>query len=243
MTEQEKRRRRREMERRMRARQNFRGREGQERSGTLAFRTYVTAVLVGGCLLISLFESKTSDMVCNKLKETIACLFFGRSMKGMKGSTVPIRKNRPSLLVWKGLAWERKTEDWLAPVSGVVTSDCGKRENPLLHKQELHDGLDIAVPQGSEVVAVKSGRVSEVRTSATYGKLLQFETTDGYTILYAHLSEILVKKGEKIKQGQVVAKSGNTGLSTGPHLHYGIYRDGKLLNPMEYLPEGATEKV
>ena len=138
----------------------------------------------------------------------------------MKGSTVPIRKNRPSVLVWKGLAWERKTEDWLAP-----------------------DGLDIAVPEGTEVVAVKSGRVTEVRTSATYGKLLRFETTDGYTILYAHLSEILVKKGEKIKQGQVVAKSGNTGLSTGPHLHYGIYRDGKLLNPMEYLPERATEKV
>ena len=142
----------------------------------------------------------------------------------MKGSTVPIRKNRPSVLVWKGLAWERKTEDWLAPVSGGVTSDCGKRENPILHKQELHDGLDIAVPEGTEVVAVKSGRVTEVRTSATYGKLLRFETTDGYTILYAHLSEILVKKGEKIKQGQVVAKSGNTGLSTGPHLHYGIYR-------------------
>lgn len=83
----------------------------------------------------------------------------------MKGSTVPIRKNRPSVLVWKGLAWERKTEDWLAPVSGVVTSDCGKRENPLLHKQELHDGLDIAVAEGTEVVAVKSGRVTEVRTS------------------------------------------------------------------------------
>lgn len=162
----------------------------------------------------------------------------------MKRSIAPIRKNRPSVLVWKGLAWERKKEDWLAPVAaGVVTSDCSKRENPLLHRQELHDGLDIAVPQGTEVVAVKSGRVTEVRTSATYGKLLQFETTDGYTILYAHLSEILVGQGEKIKQGQVVAKSGNTGLSTGPHLHYGIYRKGKLLNPMEYLPEGAAEKV
>ena len=162
----------------------------------------------------------------------------------MKRSIAPIRKNRPSVLVWKGLAWERKKEDWLAPVeAGVVTSDCGKRENPLLHKQELHDGLDIAVPQGTEVVAVKSGRVTEVRTSATYGKLLRFETTDGYTILYAHLSEILVGQGEKIKQGQVVAKSGTTGLSTGPHLHYGIYREGKLLNPMEYLPEGAAEKV
>ena len=137
----------------------------------------------------------------------------------MKRSIAPIRKNRPSVLVWKGLAWERKKEDWLAPVAAGV------------------------VPQGTEVVAVKSGRVTEVRTSATYGKLLRFETTDGYTILYAHLSEILVGQGEKIKQGQVVAKSGNTGLSTGPHLHYGIYREGKLLNPMEYLPEGTTEKV
>ena len=154
----------------------------------------------------------------------------------MKGSTVPIRKNRPSLLVWKGLAWERKTEDWLAPVAaGVVTSDCGKRENPLLHKQELHDGLDIAVAEGTEVVAVKSGRVTEVRTSATYGKLLRFETTDGYTILYAHLSEILVKKGEKIKQGQVVAKSGNTGLSTGPHLHFEIRVNGTPVNPLLYF--------
>ena len=145
------------------------------------------------------------------------------------------------MLTWTGLAWERKTEDWIAPVSGVVTSACGERENPILQKQEVHDGLDIAVSEGTAVVAVKSGTVTEVRTSATYGKLLRYETTDGYTILYAHLSEILVKKGENIKQGQVVAKSGNTGLSTGPHLHYGIYRDGTLLNPMEYLPKGAAE--
>ena len=145
------------------------------------------------------------------------------------------------MLTWTGLAWERKTEDWIAPVSGVVTSACGERENPILQKQEVHDGLDIAVSEGTAVVAVKSGMVTEVRTSATYGKLLRYETTDGYTILYAHLSEILVKKGESIKQGQVVAKSGNTGLSTGPHLHYGIYRDGTLLNPMEYLPKGTAE--
>ena len=145
------------------------------------------------------------------------------------------------MLTWTGLAWERKTEDWIAPVSGVVTSACGERENPILQKKEVHDGLDIAVSEGTAVVAVKSGTVTEVRTSATYGKLLRYETTDGYTILYAHLSEILVKKGENIKQGQVVARSGNTGLSTGPHLHYGIYRDGTLLNPMEYLPKGTAE--
>ncbi len=147
------------------------------------------------------------------------------------------------MLSWAGVSWERKTEDWLAPAMGVVTSAYGERENPILHKQEVHDGLDIAVPEGTEVVAVKSGTVTEVRTSATYGKLLRYETTDGYTVFYAHLSEILVKKGEKIKQGQMVARSGNTGLSTGPHLHYGIYRGETMLDPMDYLPQGTAEKV
>ena len=92
MMEQEKRRRRREMERRMRARQNFRGREGQERIGTFAFRTYVTAVLVGGCLLISLFQSKTSDMVCNKLKETIAYQISTEEVQKWKSRGAALRK-------------------------------------------------------------------------------------------------------------------------------------------------------
>lgn len=83
------------------------------------------------------------------------------------------------------------------------------------------------------MAAVKSGRVTEVRTSKTYGRLLRYETTDGYEILYAHLSEVLVEEGEKIRQGQVIARSGNTGLSTGPHLHYGIRKDGVLLDPLE----------
>lgn len=120
-------------------------------------------------------------------------------------------------------------------MEGVITSYCGERENPILHKQELHNGLDIAVAEGTDVVAVKSGTVTEVRTSATYGKLLKYETEDGYEVMYAHLSQVLVKKGEKIEQGQIVAKSGNTGLSTGPHLHYSLWQDGELLDPMEYL--------
>ncbi|MBR2062510.1 MAG: M23 family metallopeptidase [Anaerotignum sp.] len=89
--------------------------------------------------------------------------------------------------------------------------------------------------EGTDVIAVKSGMVTEVRTSATYGKVLQYETADGYTVMYAHLSEVLVQEGEEIRQGQIVAKSGNTGLSTGPHLHYSLWKDEVLLDPMEYL--------
>ena len=139
------------------------------------------------------------------------------------------------MLTWSGLQWEKKQEDWLSPVEGVITSYCGERENPILHKQENHNGLDTAVPEGTGVIAVKSGTVTEVRTSATYGKVLEYETKDGYRVMYAHLSKVLVKQGEEIKQGQVVAKSGNTGLSTGPHLHYSLWKGETLLDPMEYL--------
>ena len=147
------------------------------------------------------------------------------------------------MLTWKGLSWEKKQEDWIDPVQGMITSACGTRENPILQKEELHNGVDIAVAEGTEVLAVKSGRVTEVRLSATYGKLLKYETADGYEIWNAHLSEILVEKGDVVKQGQVVARSGNTGLSTGPHLHYGIYRDGVLLDPMDFLQGNEAEKI
>ena len=84
------------------------------------------------------------------------------------------------------------------------------------------------------MLAVKSGTVTEVRNSATYGKLVKYQTTDGYEVMYAHLSEVLVQTGEKIRQGQTIARSGNTGLSTGPHLHYSVWKDGELVDPMTF---------
>ena len=148
-------------------------------------------------------------------------------------SIILILRILPSLLT--GVLWEKKREEWLPPVEGVITSACGERVNPILGKRENHNGLDIAVAEGTAVIAVKSGKVTEVRTSATYGKLLEYETTDGYTVMYAHLSKVLVQEGEQVKQGQKVAESGNTGLSTGPHLHYSLWKGKKLLDPMEYL--------
>ena len=145
----------------------------------------------------------------------------------------------PSLMTWNGLKWEKKQEEWLWPVDGVITSQWGERQNPLLHKQEFHDGLDIAVAEGTKVVAVRSGRVTEVRTSATYGRLLKYETEDGYEVMYAHLSEVLVQEGQMIRQGQIIARSGNTGLSTGPHLHYSLWKEETLLDPMDYLTADA----
>ena len=119
-----------------------------------------------------------------------------------------------------------KTEGFCNPAEGIVTSSCGERENPLLEKTEFHNGV-----------------VTKIRESDTYGLVLEYETNDGFRVQYAHLQKTLVKEGEKVRQGQAVAKSGNTGLSTGPHLHYSLWKDGILLDPMEYVDLPYTAEV
>ncbi len=147
------------------------------------------------------------------------------------------------LITKSDIAKQYETEQWIEPVNGIITSSCGERENPILQKMEYHNGLDIAVAENTQAVAVKSGVVTEVRNSETLGKVLKYETEDGYTVMYAHLNNVLVKKGENIKQGQIVAMTGNTGLSTGPHIHYSVWRGDMLINPMQFVDLKYTEDV
>lgn len=136
-----------------------------------------------------------------------------------------------------------KEEQWINPVNGIITSSCGKRENPILKKIELHDGLDIAVPEDTGAKAVRSGTVTVVRNSQTLGNLVTYKTEDGYEITFAHLNQVLVQPGEKVKQGQIIAKTGNTGLSTGPHLHYSVKKEGMLYDPFQFVTLSYTDEV
>lgn len=112
-----------------------------------------------------------------------------------------------------------------------------------MNKDEFHDGLDIAVPMKTEVKAVKDGQVTETGKSETYGTYIKYKTNDGYTIMYAHLAKNRAKKGNKIKAGEVIALSGNSGLSTGPHLHYSLWYNDKMIDPMDFVCLPYTEEV
>lgn len=147
----------------------------------------------------------------------------------------------PSLAA--SVTWVTKPEEWINPAEGMITSSCGKRENPVLQKTEFHDGLDIAMAEGTAVAAVQSGTVTSVRQSETLGLVLEYETKSGFLVRYAHLQSVLVAEGETIRRGQTVAKSGNSGLSTGPHLHYSLYREGMLIDPMSYVSLPYTADV
>ncbi len=141
------------------------------------------------------------------------------------------------------VATTANTAKWQNPVEGMVTSSYGDRTNPVLHKQEFHDGIDIAVIEGTEVKTPQDARVSAVGTSKTFGTYIKLKTDDGYEIMFAHLSKTKAKEGKKVAKGEVVALSGNTGLSTGAHVHYSLWLNGKQIDPMYYVKLPHTDEV
>jgi murein DD-endopeptidase MepM/ murein hydrolase activator NlpD len=126
---------------------------------------------------------------------------------------------------------------------GTVTSLGGVRENPITGKQEFHDGVDIGCPVGTEVFSAFDGTVLAAGQSSSFGKYIRLAYSNGYTAFYAHLSEYDVKKGDTVSRGQVVALSGNTGRSTGPHLHYSLYKDGQYVNASDYVALPLNERI
>ncbi len=117
-----------------------------------------------------------------------------------------------------------------------VTSEFGYRQNPTGAGSEGHTGLDMGVPLGTSVRAVKDGKVLFVRYKQTgYGYHVAVDHGGGLVTMYAHCSEILVTEGQTVSAGEVIARSGSTGRSTGPHLHLEVIQDGVPQNPRNYL--------
>ena len=113
-----------------------------------------------------------------------------------------------------------------------VTSGFGRRQHPISGDQRMHRGVDYGAPVGTEVQAVASGRVTFAGWRGGYGNLLIIEHSGGYQTRYAHLSRFHVSAGSPVSQGDIVARSGNTGASTAPHLHYEMLRHGQHIDPL-----------
>lgn len=126
------------------------------------------------------------------------------------------------------------------PVEGRITSGFGSRENPRYGGPEFHSGLDISVPPGTPVRATAEGVVSFNGWSAGNGNLVVIEHGSGFSTFYAHNTSTCVLVGKKVKRGDIVAYSGSTGNSTGPHLHYEVWKDGKAVNPVNFIMEARN---
>ncbi len=121
------------------------------------------------------------------------------------------------------------------PTSGRFTSGFGQRTSPLTGQREFHKGIDISAARGTPVYAPASGVVARAETFSSYGKVVEIDHGFGLRTRYAHLHKIEAKKGDKIYRGDLIGRVGSTGRSTASHLHYEVYINGKLTDPVRYI--------
>ena len=123
----------------------------------------------------------------------------------------------------------------LEDANAEVLDSYGWQENPVVKQKSLHPGVDFVADYGTNVLAVADGTVLDCSYDMAYGYILTLAHKDGVQTQYAHLSEFLVKAGDAVRQGQIIAKTGSSGWSTGPHLHLGVLIDGEAVDPLEAL--------
>jgi murein DD-endopeptidase MepM/ murein hydrolase activator NlpD len=123
----------------------------------------------------------------------------------------------------------------LRPAKGWISSDFGYRISPFTGRREFHNGLDIAAKEGTSIIAPADGVVTFSAHKWLIGNMIKIDHGYGVTTQYGHIKEFVAKKGDHVKRGQVIAKMGNTGRSTGPHVHYIVRLNGVPVNPEKYI--------
>ena len=118
---------------------------------------------------------------------------------------------------------------------GYISSDYGNRENPFSKKMHFHKGIDIAHKIETDIFSLAAGEVIFSGNKYGYGKIVEISHLNGYTTRYAHNNRNLVKKGEKVKKGQIIAKMGSSGHSTGPHIHLEVLKNNKNVDPKKFI--------
>ena len=121
------------------------------------------------------------------------------------------------------------------PTKGWDSRGYGMKYDPFTGYEQFHRGIDIANHTGTPIIAPADGKIKETGTYGGMGKMIIIDHGYGFMTRYGHLSNIDVKRGQKVKRGDVIGKMGSTGYSTGPHLHYEVWRNGKVMNPRQYI--------
>ncbi len=164
-------------------------------------------------------EAELEALIQERAREIEAARLAARRAAGITGPIAP--STGPGTFSW--------------PVSGTITSPFGWRSNPFGGSPEFHQGLDIAAPTGTTVVAAAAGTVILAKWYGGYGNYILIDHGGGYSTGYGHLSAIYVSNGQTVQRGQAIGAVGSTGQSTGPHLHYEVRINGKPVDPAPRL--------
>jgi murein DD-endopeptidase MepM/ murein hydrolase activator NlpD len=131
----------------------------------------------------------------------------------------------------------------LMPGGFRLSSGFGMRTDPFTGMIGRHDGLDFTSAIGAPILATADGVVSRSGWEDTYGNIVEITHAEGFLTRYAHISTRLVKEGQRVKRGDRIAEVGSTGRSTGPHLHYEVFHQGRVINPLQVLPQLGGERI
>jgi len=123
----------------------------------------------------------------------------------------------------------------IPPVRGLLTAGFGYRSSPFTGQREMHEGLDIAAPHGTPILATADGIVSFAGPLSAYGNVVFINHGHGFATFYSHNSRNAVREGQQVKRGETIAYIGTTGRTTGPHVHYEIQINGSAVNPLKYI--------
>ncbi len=171
------------------------------------------------------------------VSETLSPLPLGNDIDSLRAE---FGRQEAQLGVLENLLFDRKIDNALLPAGmpvahGYVASGYGTRNDPITGRQSVHLGVDFDVPLGSDVLAVAEGVVTFSAVRNGYGNVVEIDHGNGYMTRYAHNSRNVVEVGTRVHVGQVVAKVGSTGRSTGPHCHFEVWLNGRPVNPMAYV--------
>lgn len=201
----------------------------------------VLFIFITGCKLIVTPQTKMvysySKEVINEnydygaIKEKIKSVNFNE----LQGKLMNIIEQIRSKVTGKESSTTRIKNEFILPVNGVETSAYGYREDPITKEKKFHAGVDIDAKENTDVLASYDGKIKECGEDGQLGNYILIDHGEGIETKYGHLNKILVKKEDAVKKSQVIAKSGNTGKSTGPHLHFELLYMGENEDPNQYF--------
>lgn len=125
-------------------------------------------------------------------------------------------------------------------ISWISSGFSYSREHPVLHVNRPHTGVDVSAPRGAPIRATANGRVLRAGHESGYGKVVEIHHGHGFRTVYAHAAEITVRRGERVERGDVIGRVGETGLTSGPNVHYEVHVEGRPVNPYRYFVDGRV---
>ncbi|MER2536327.1 MAG: M23 family metallopeptidase [Rhizobiaceae bacterium] len=192
---------------------------------------------------------QTTEAIADALEDAGLSIDRDNGKAGVGGPFVPIdnpaqfdarmRELDEALATLERMKSEARRMPISNPAPGLgISSTFGVRKDPLLGTLALHSGMDFRAASGTAARVTAAGKVVRAGWSGGYGRMVEVEHAGGFTTRYAHLSKIVVQVGDEVDVGDVVGKTGSSGRSTGPHLHYEVRRNGSALNPLRFLKVG-----